>query len=123
MNYQPTDKEVWVQALIFIVYQPMIALKTGRYPISNIINQYPVNERNNIREGIDALIELDLFAMDGNDICITNRSEGFVKGIDYMVKHSADDARDIAKIDPVFASILAAIERDSRLTPPTDGRT
>ena len=49
MDYQLTENQTWVQTLLFIVYQPMVAKKVGRFPLSQIINQFPTNERAKVK--------------------------------------------------------------------------
>ncbi|MBK8401426.1 MAG: hypothetical protein IPL29_10360 [Propionivibrio sp.] len=120
MDYQLTENQTWVQTLIFIVYQPMVANKVGRYPLSQIISQFPANERTKVKLGIDGLIELSIFVMDGRDICITNKSEALLQGLSHIVGKPADAVEDMLKTSPAFSATLAAINSDSRFAPPPE---
>lgn len=120
MDYQPTENQTWVQTLLFIVYQPMVANKVGRYPLSQIISQFPVNERSKVKLGIDGLIELSIFVMDGRDICITNKSEALLQGLNHIVGKPAEVVENMLKTSPAFSSTLATINSDSRFAPPPE---
>ena len=120
MDYQLTENQTWAQTLLFIVYQPMVANKTGRYPLAQIVNQFPANERAKVKEGIDALIEMKIFAIEGRDICITNRSEGLLQVINHIPGKPADAVEEMLKTSPAISSTLATINNDIRFSPPSD---
>lgn len=120
MDYQLTDNQIWVGALLFIVYQPMVANKTGRYPLAQIISGFPENERAEVKHGIDALIEMNVFAMSGKDICITTMSESLFEALNHINGKPADAVEDMLKKHPAFSSLLARINADDRLAPPSD---
>lgn len=121
MDYQLTENQTWAQVLLFIVYQPIVANKTGKYPLSEIISQFPVNERAKVKQGIDALIEMHIFVMDGRDICITNKSESLFQGLEHIAGKPAEAVEDmLRKTAPAFSSLLATINNDSRFAPPID---
>lgn len=120
MDYQLTENQTWVQVLMFFVYQPMVANKTGRYPLAQIINQFPVHEKTRVKLGIDALIEMNIFVMDGKDICITAKSESLLKALDHIVGKPADAVEEMLKKLPEFSSLLATINKDSRFAPPSE---
>lgn len=117
MDYQHTENQIWAQTLLFMVYQPMVANKTGRFPLSQIINQFPLNERAKIKQGIDALIEMSIFVADGRDICITTMSEAMYQGLNYISGKPADEVADILRKSPAFSSALDTINSDSRFAP------
>lgn len=98
----------------------MVANKTGRYPVNQIINQFPANERAKVKEGIDALIEMSIFAIDGRDICITNRSEGLLQVVNHIVGKPTNDVEEMLKTSPAISSILASINSDIRFVPPSE---
>lgn len=120
MDYQLTENQTWVQMLLFLVYQPMVANKTGRYPLAQIIHQFPSNEQTKIKDGIDALIEMNVFVMDGRNICITEKSESLLKGLDHIVGKPADAVEEMLKTLPAFSSVLATINKDGRFAPPSE---
>lgn len=120
MDYQHTENQIWAQTLLFMVYQPMVANKTGRFPLRQIINQFPLNERAKIKQGIDALIEMSIFVADGRDICITKMSEAMYQGLNYISGKPADEVEDILRKSPAFSSALDTINSDSRFAPPTE---
>lgn len=120
LDYQLTENQTWAQTLLFVVYQPMVANKTGRYPLAQIVNQFPTNERAKVKEGIDALIEMQIFAIEGRDICITNRSEGLLQVINHIVGKPADAVEEMLKTSPAISSTLTMINNDIRFSPPSD---
>lgn len=120
MDYQLSEHQTWVQTLLFIVYQPMVANKVGRYPLTQIISQFAANERAKVKLGIDALIEMSIFVMDGRDICITNQSEALLQGLNHIVRKPADAVEEMLKTAPAFSSTLSAINNDSRFAPPIE---
>ncbi len=120
MDYQPTENQIWAQTLLFMVYQPMVANKTGRFPLSKIINQFPENEREKIKQGIDALVEMSIFVADGTDIYITNMSEAMFQGLHYISGKPTDEVEDILRKSPAFSSALDTINSDSRFAPPPE---
>jgi hypothetical protein len=95
VDYQLTENQTWAQILLFFVYQPMVANKAGRYPLIQIIHQFPVDERAKVKQGIDALIEMNIFLMAGTDICITNKSESLLKGLAHIDGKPADAVEDM----------------------------
>ena len=120
MKSNTTENEMWTQTILFFVHEPMVAFKVGRYPVGKIINQFPVDERGKIKEGIDAVTELGFFVMDGGDICLTDKGEALYEWLSKVSQMSADERLEIKKAYPKSDSMLAAIERDSRLTPLPD---
>ena len=106
-----------------IVYMPMIALKVGKYPLNKIISQHllaselSVEEQKHTKDGIKALVELGIFAQDGNDICITNLSGGFIGIFDNFSLGTVEQVHEELKNAPKIQAIFKAIEHDSRLSP------
>lgn len=73
MDYQLTENQTWAQILFFIVYQPIVANKTGKLPIKQGDRRsFPVNERAN-QARYRSIIEMSICVMDGRDICITDK--------------------------------------------------
>lgn len=118
MKDNATENETWTLAILTFVHLPMVALKVGRYPVAKIINQFPVNEREKIKEGIDAVEKLGFFVIDGNDIQLTDKGETLFEMLPQLCQLSADERLELVKASPRVASLLTAIERDSRLSPP-----
>ncbi len=96
----------------------MVANKTGRHPLGQILYQFPADERAKVKEGIDAFIEMNIFVIDGRDICITNRSESLLQVINHIVGKPADEVEEMLKTSPTISSILAMINNDIRFAPP-----
>jgi hypothetical protein len=123
MRYQFTENQIQVQVLMQIVYMPMIALKVGKYPLIKIISQHllasqlSAEEQKHTKDGIKALVELGIFAQDGNDICITNLSEGFIGIFDNFSLGTEEQVHEELKSAPKIQAIFSAIERDARLRP------
>lgn len=113
-----TENETWTLAILFIVHEPMVAFKVVRYPVAKIIDQFPVDERGKIKESIDAVEELGFFVIDKNDIQLTDKGETLFEMLPQLCQQSADERLELAKKYPGAASLLTAIGRDSRLSPP-----
>jgi hypothetical protein len=126
MLYQFTENQMHVQLLLHAVYMPMVALKIGKYPLNEIINQHillgqlSAGEQGHIKDGIKALVELGIFVQDGNDICITNLSEGFMEVFDNFSVGTVEQVQKELKNAPKLQAIFNAIERDVRLNPLTE---
>jgi len=120
MHYQLTENQEWALLLISIVYLPMVATKVGRYPLTQIINQFPVGERENIRRGIDALIEMSILVRVGRDICITENSEKLYKALYQINGQPTDDVKEMLSTRPGFSYVLTTINNDDRFRPITE---
>lgn len=118
MAFQLTEKQLWAHTLLFIVYQPMVANKTGRYPLQKIISQFQNYERVKVRQGIEALVELGIFVMQESDVCITNISEGIFQGLGDIAGRPAAEVEQELKAAPAFMGLLTAIDNDVRFAPP-----
>ncbi|MBI2286086.1 MAG: hypothetical protein HYU79_01245 [Nitrosomonadales bacterium] len=114
-----TENEIWTQTILFFVHEPMVVFKVGRYPVSKIINQFPIAERRKVKEGIDAVTELGFFVMDENDICLTDKGETLFEVLSQVIQLSVAERLELAKTHPRIASLLTSIGRDSRLMPPS----
>lgn len=123
MQYQFTDNQLQVQMLMHIVYMPMVALKVGKYPLNKIISQYLLvgqlsnEEQKHIKDGIQALVDLGIFAQIDNDICITNISEELLKIFDNFSLGTVEQVNQELKSSPKVQALFDAIEHDARLIP------
>lgn len=117
MDEKNNENRAHTQVIMQLIYEPMVAHKTGRYPLEKILNRFPSNERSKIKEGIDAVIEIGIFLMDQGDICLTNQSELFLQVL-FTLQQSPDSVPENIKTNSRVVAWLAAIDSDSRLTPP-----
>lgn len=128
MSEPLSEIQTWAFALLTMVYQPMIARKTGRFPLDQILLQYPADDREKLRQGVEALVDLNILAREGRDICITNRSEALLQGLGELASWSRGAAVQFLESAPALSSILGQIDKDLRLDPvatpllPTAGR-
>lgn len=118
MLHQLTENETWVQALLLFVYQPMVASKSGRFPLTQIAEQFSADEQPKFVQGIDALVEMNILVIDGKDICITNISEALLQLLHSMALQTEDEFQEMIQSRAVFSSMLAQINNDARLAPP-----
>ncbi|MDD2685126.1 MAG: hypothetical protein PHY62_03095 [Gallionella sp.] len=116
MKYEATVNESFVVAILMLLQKQMAASKSEKYSLSKIVRMLPDKLKNEVEYGINAGIDIGLFAMDGNDIYVTKDGEQFKLFI-YAGTQSADAAKDFANTYPEVNQILAAIERDPRLNP------
>ncbi len=123
METRKEEIRAWVQVLLFIVYQPMVAAKSVQFPLNKIISQLSTQEKDKVTQGISALIELEIFVMDGNDICITEHSEWLLRVLDYLSGKSEKEIQDELKKHPKLATFMTTILSDHRLSPPSKNQT
>lgn len=101
----------------------MISLKVGRYPLSKIISQHLLANQISVKEqlhtinGIKSLVSLGIFAQEGNDICITNLSEGFLEIFDNFSLGTEEQVQNELKSAPKLQAIFNSFERDIHLRP------
>lgn len=117
MARQLTERETFASTLADLVLKRCIAGNVARTSRTGLQATVPVSERPYVRRGIDALIDLGILAMSGEDVGFTPVGNVFLAYVSNVKDRSAtleEDVRD----HPTLADLLAGIEADPRLALP-----
>jgi hypothetical protein len=117
MDRALTDRQTVAAVLATLVRSRVAASGSSKTSRTGLQASVPVSERPSVRRGIDALIELGVLAMSGEDIGFTTKGKMFLAG----VQRARDEAPTVYEQDDKdpadLAALLAAIDKDERFTP------
>lgn len=112
-----TDRETLAGVLALLVRERSIAGGSSKTSRTGLQASVPVSERADVRRGLDALLELGLLAMSGEDIGFTSKGKVFLAHVQRAHGQTPSAYEHDEKSAPLLAAILAAIEEDQRFVP------
>jgi len=118
MEHALTDRQTVAGVLVVLVRTRAIASGGSRTSRTGLQASVPVNERPGVRRGIDALLDLGVLAMSGEDIGITTRGKVFLAHVQGLRGETPTAYEHDDKTPAVLEAILAGIDADDRFTPP-----
>ena len=118
VQYKLTENEAWTLTLMMLVYQPIIKNKTEAVHLNTLLGEIPEGERAHVRQGIQALADMDIFDIYDGAVHITNRSEGAFHFIGAMSNNSEAEIKDTLANNSTISSFIKDVNDEIRLNPP-----
>lgn len=112
-----TEREAFAKVLAGLVSQRCIESRRPKTSRTGLQATVPVDERPYVRRGLDALVDLGILAMSGEDIGVAQKGVVFMAFVAGIEQRSPTVEADI-KGHAVLTPLLAAIANDERLSPP-----
>ncbi|HEY2256677.1 MAG TPA: hypothetical protein VGI11_13650 [Variovorax sp.] len=112
-----TDRQTVAAVLATLVRSRTAAAVSGKTSRTGLQASVPVSERPSVRRGIDALIELGVLAMSGEDIGFTTKGKMFLASIQRARDETPTVYEQDDKDSAHLAALLGAIDEDERFTP------
>jgi hypothetical protein len=117
MEQALSDRQTVAGVLAMLVRTRSVSGGGSKTSRTGLQASVPVDERPSVRRGLDALVELGVLAMSGEDIGFTTKGRLFLAHVqrargDTPSAHENDD-----KSPATLAALLEAIDHDERLTP------
>jgi hypothetical protein len=112
-----TDRQTVAAVLATLVRSRIGSASSSRTSRTGLQASIPVSERPSVRRGIDALIELGVLGMSGEDIGFTTKGKMFLASVQ-RARDETPTVYEQDEKDPAnLAALLAAIDKDERFTP------
>jgi hypothetical protein len=112
-----TERETFASTLSDLVLQRCIAGNVSRTSRTGLQATVPVGERPYVRRGIDALIDLGVLSMSGEDVGFTPMGNVFLAYVSSVKDRSATLEEDV-RGNTSLNGLLSGIQADPRLALP-----
>jgi hypothetical protein len=112
-----SDHQTVAGVLVMLVRERSVANGSSRTSRTGLQASVPVNERPSVRRGLDALIELGILGMSGEDIGFTTKGKLFLAQVQRSRGETPSAFEQDDKSPALLAAMLAGIDNDERLAP------